>query len=137
MSNILEKSLLTGLGILLLISFFSLIYPFWNQVFNFSIDTRNQYEDYSTIINEIDQGIIFINKNSEELYQKQINYPENLNISVNDFYIKYDYIIGDQPLNTIIEYPCQFQSINYKDLKSQVYTLKIFNQINLTEIQIF
>lgn len=137
MSNILEKSLLTGLGILLLISFFSIIYPFWNQILNIDINSRNQYETYSLIMKELDQGITFINENPEGLYQKQIDYPENLNISVNNFYIKYDYIIGDQLLNTIIEYQCQFQNINYKDLNSQIYTLKIFNQLNLTAIQIF
>ena len=137
MTNLLEKALLTALGILILISLLSLILPVWNQILNFSINYGEDYEVYSAIINELDQGITFINENPDNIYQKNINYPENLNISINEFYIKYEYILGDQLSNTIVEYQNQFLTTNFKNLPPQIYTLKILYQLNIIEIQIF
>jgi len=137
MTNLLEKVLLTALGILLLISLLSLILPIWNQILNLNINYGKDYEIYSTIINELDQGITFINENPDSIYQKNIDYPENLNISINEFYIKYEYILVDQLSSTIVEYQNQFLITDFKNLSPQIYTLKILYQLNIIEIQIY
>lgn len=136
MTNLVEKTLLTAFGIFLLISFLSLVLPFWNQIFNFNINSRQEYEKYSIIISEVDQGIIFISENPEEIYQKHIDYPEKLNISVTGWYIKYDYILRDQLMNTIVEYQFQLLANYYRDLNSRIYVLKIFYEKSLIIVQI-
>ncbi|MFX0032690.1 MAG: hypothetical protein ACFE8E_07340 [Candidatus Hodarchaeota archaeon] len=137
MTSLLEKALLTALGILILISLLSLVLPVWNQILNFNINYGEDYEVYSDVINELDQGITSINENPDSTYQKNINYPENLNISIKEFYIKYEYILGDQLSITIVEYQNQFLIANFKNLTPQIYTLQIRYQLNIIEIQIF
>jgi len=137
MTNLLEKALLTAFGIFILVIFISIIFPFWDQIIDYKGNLEHDYELYSNIINEFDQGILFINENPNEIYQKNIYYPEKLNISTDGFYIKYEYIVKNIPSYNIHQYDRQFLHVEFKDLPSQIYILQIFYQLDLIEIHLF
>jgi len=137
MTNLLEKALLTAFGISILVIFISIIFPFWDQIIDYKGNLEHDYELYSNIINEFDQGIVFIIENPNEIYQKNIYYPEKLNISTDGFYIKYEYIVKNIPSYNIHQYDRQFLHLEFKDLPSQIYTLQIFYQLDLIEIHLF
>ncbi len=137
MTNLLEKALLTAFGIFLLITFISLIFPFWDQIIDYEGDLEQEYELYLNVFNEFDQGILFIIENPDEIYQKNIYYPENLNISTDGFYIKYEYLVKNIHSYNIFQYDRQFLRTEFKHLHSQIYTLKILYQIDLIEIHLF
>jgi len=136
-TNLLEKALLTAFGIFILVIFISIIFPFWDQIIDYKGNLEHDYELYSNVINEFDQGILFIIENPNEIYQKNIYYPEKLNISTNGFYIKYEYLIKNIPSYNIYQYNGQFLQTEFKDLPSQIYGLKIFYQLDLIEIHLF
>lgn len=137
MTNLLEKALLTAFGIFLLVIFISLIFPFWDQIIDYEGNLEHDYELYSNVINEFDQGILFIIENPNEIYQKNIYYPEKLNISTDGFYIKYDYLVKNIPSYNIYQYDGEFLQTEFKDLPSQIYILKILYQLDLIEIHLF
>lgn len=136
MTNLLEKALLTAFGIFILVIFISLIFPFWDQIIDYKGNLENDYERYSNVINEFDQGILFIIENPDDIYQKNIYYPEKLNISTDGFYIKYEYLIKNIPSYNIHQYNGQFLRTEFKNLPSQIYTLKILYQLDLIEINL-
>lgn len=137
MTNLLEKALLTAFGIFLLVIFISLIFPFWDQIIDYEGNLEHDYELYSNVINEFDQGILFIIENPNEIYQKNIYYPKKLNISTDGFYIKYDYLVKNIPSYNIYQYDGEFLRTEFKDLPSQIYILKILYQLDLIEIHLF
>ncbi|MFX1494703.1 MAG: hypothetical protein ACFFBZ_10515 [Promethearchaeota archaeon] len=137
MTNLLEKALLTAFGIFTLVIFISLISPFWDKIIDYRGNLENEYELYSNVINEFDQGILFIIENPNEIYQKNIYYPEKLNISTDGFYIKYEYLVKNIPSYNIYQYDGQFLPAEFKDLPSHIYILKIFYHSDLIEIKLF
>ncbi|MFX0024887.1 MAG: hypothetical protein ACFE8M_00620 [Candidatus Hermodarchaeota archaeon] len=136
MTNLLEKALLTAFGIFILVIFISLIFPFWDQIIDYKGNPKHDYELYYNVINEFDQGILFIIENPNEIYQKNIYYPEKLNISTNGFYIKYEYLVKNITSYNIYQYDRQFLQTQFKDLPPQIYMLKIFYQLELIEIHL-
>ncbi|MFX1589075.1 MAG: hypothetical protein ACFFC1_13055 [Promethearchaeota archaeon] len=136
MTNLLEKALLTAFGIFILVIFISLIFPFWDQIIDYEGNLENDYERYSNVINEFDQGILFIIENPDDIYQKNIYYPEKLNISTDGFYIKYEYLIENIPSYNIHQYNGEFLRTEFKNLPSQFYTLKILYQLDFIEINL-
>ena len=88
MTNLLEKALLTGFGIFVLTIFLSMINPFIIQISEFNGTTENDIRIYENFFNEVDIAVKFIIECPDEIYLREIDYPKNLNVTFNDFYVK-------------------------------------------------
>ncbi|MFX0042031.1 MAG: hypothetical protein ACFE8L_03885 [Candidatus Hodarchaeota archaeon] len=135
MTNLLEKGLIIGFGIITLLIFFSLISPFLETIANFDNNEENDIKDYISFINEMDQAILYVIDNPEEDFLKSIEYPTNLNITLYNQYAKYDFIIGDELLCEIIFYNESFVYNIFQDFISKTYLLNVSFVLNLIKIQ--
>jgi hypothetical protein len=75
MTNLLEKALLTGFGVFILIIFISLINPFILSISEFNSSIKNDVEKYNNFFNEVDTAILFVIANPEVNYLNIIEYP--------------------------------------------------------------
>lgn len=135
MTNLLEKALLTGFGIFVLTIFISLINPFIIQISEFNDNINADIEKYENFFLEVDTGIKFIIENPNTTYVKIIEYPKNLNITLTDFYCKYEYVIGNKENYKIVEYFKPFVYHSYIKLPAKSYILRISNIYNFIEVQ--
>ncbi len=135
MTNLLEKALITGFGIFILTIFISLINPFVVQVSEFNENVNSDIEKYDNFFFEVDVGVKFIIQNPNATYTKVIEYPKNLNITLTNYYCKYEYVIGTNYYYKIIEYIKPFIDSSYKNLPANSYILKISNIYGFIEIQ--
>ncbi len=125
MTNLFEKSLLTGFGIFSIIIFMSFILPFFNQITSFNEKERNVINKYQLFINEIDNAILFVIQYPSEVYIKSLEYPEKLNITFQDNFVKFNFIIDNKICYKILEYSKQFYQSSYKNLLSGIYELNV------------
>ncbi|KKM64006.1 hypothetical protein LCGC14_1505740 [marine sediment metagenome] len=123
MTNLLEKSLLIGFGILVLTIFSSIITPFLAKIVEFNENEKNDLESYMIFINEIDLAIIYVIQNPNELYLKKIEYPSNLNISFYDHFAEYEFIIDKKIYNKIFIYNKTFINSYFRGIPPQTYLL--------------
>jgi hypothetical protein len=137
MTNLLEKALMTGFGIIILTIFISLINPFMVQVSEFNENNKSNIEQYENLFHEVDTGIKFIIESPNAIFYKTIEYPTNLNITLTQFYCKFEYIINDNYYYKIFEYVKPFMDKSYKDLPESSYILKISSNYNLIVVQIY
>ena len=93
MTNLSEKALITGFGILILTIFISMINPFLIQISEFNSTINDDIKIYEDFFVDVDTGIKFIIENPNATYIKNIEYPRNLNVILTDFYCKYEYVI--------------------------------------------
>ncbi|MFX1313783.1 MAG: hypothetical protein ACFFHD_14425 [Promethearchaeota archaeon] len=125
MTNLLEKSLLLGFGILTLTIFFSLIIPFLDQVSEFNKTKTTDLDSYIVFINKIDQAVQFVIQNPEEDYLSEINYPCNFNITFIENYIIYSFIIKNETHNKILVYNTSFYKKFFYNIPSKLYLLNV------------
>jgi len=135
MSNLLEKSLLTGFGIIVLIIFFTFINPFLDNLINFNQKVDQEIKSYLTFFDEVDQGIIYV-LDSDLSYSNSIVYPNDLNITLNGYFVKYYYYIEGIHKYRIMEYEKQFVSHSYFDFPSGFCFLNICIKENKLEVKI-
>lgn len=136
MTNLLEKTLIIGFGICILAIFISMINPFVVQIFDFNDNIKNDIEKYDKFFFEVDTGIKFILENPNATYIKNIEYPKNINLTLTDFYCKFEYIIGNNYNYKIIEYNKRFIDRSYITLAPNSYVLKISSIHGFIEVQI-
>lgn len=135
MTNLLEKGLIIGFGILILLIFFSLISPFLETISEFNNNEENDIENYISFIDEMDQAILHVIDNPEEDFLKSIEYPSNLNITLYNQYAKYDFIIGDEPQYIIIFYNESFIYNVFHDILPKTYLLNVSFILHLIKVQ--
>ena len=135
MTNLLEKALLTGFGIFILIIFVSLINPFIINISEFNSTIKNDVEKYNTFFNEVDTAILFVIENSHVNYLNEIEYPRNLNVTLTEDYVKYNFLIESEIQCKIYEYVIPFISRTYNNLSSSRYILNISCNNNYINIQ--
>ena len=135
MTNLLEKALLTGFGIFILIIFISLINPFILSISEFNSSIKNDVEKYNNFFNEVDTAILFVIANPEVNYLNIIEYPGNLNISLTEGYVKYNFLIENEVQYKIYEYVKPFISYTYINLSSSRYILNISCNSNYINVQ--
>lgn len=135
MTNLLEKALLTGFGIIILTIFISLINPFIVQISDFNGNNKSNIEQYENLFHEVDTGIKFIIENPNAIFSKPVEYPKKLNITLTDFYCKFEYIINDNYYYKIFEYLKPFIDKSYIDLPESSYILKISSSFNFVIVQ--
>ncbi|NVM43607.1 MAG: hypothetical protein HWN79_01715 [Candidatus Lokiarchaeota archaeon] len=135
MTNLLEKALITGFGIFILTIFISMINPFIINISKFNDTINLDIEKCENFFFEVDSGIKFIIENPNATYTKNIDYPKNINITLTDFYCKYEYVIGNKIYYKIIEYTKPFIDHSYINLPANSYILRISNLYNFIEVQ--
>ena len=135
MTNLLEKALLTGFGIFILIIFVSLINPFIINISEFNSIIKNDVEKYNTFFNEVDTAILFVIENSHVNYLNEIEYPRNLNVTLTEDYVKYNFLIESEMQCKIYEYVIPFISRTYNNLSSSRYILNISCNNNYINFQ--
>ncbi|TFF85306.1 MAG: hypothetical protein EU518_01440 [Promethearchaeota archaeon] len=101
MTNLIEKILITGFGILLLISFLTIINPFIDLFAKYDF-YQEKYEKTIDNINLIDSSIRYsINQNRS--YCQEISIYQDLNVSIEKIQIKYEFFINKKD-NLILNY---------------------------------
>jgi hypothetical protein len=135
MTNLLEKALITGFGIFVLTIFISMINPFIINISNFNDTIKVDIDECEDFFFEVDSAIKFVISNANTTYTKTIEYPENLNVTFSESYCKYDYIIGNNYYNKIIEYIKPFIHHSYINLPAESYVLKVLIIHNFVEVQ--
>jgi len=135
MTNLLEKALLTGFGLFILIIFISLINPFIINISEFNNAIKNDVEKYNNFFNEVDNAILFVIENPDEIYLNVIEYPGNLNITLTEGYAKYNFLIENEVQCKIYEYVKSFISYAYINLSSSRYILNISCNSNYINVQ--
>ena len=135
MTNLLEKGLIIGFGILTLLIFFSLISPFLYSISEFNNNEKNDIENCISFIDEMDQAILHVIDKPEENFLKSIEYPSNLNITLYSHYAKYDFIIGNEPQNRIIFYNESFIYSIFDDILPKTYLLNVSLALHLIKVQ--
>ena len=137
MTNLLEKVLLTGFGIVILVLFFSFINPFIIQIFEINEDYHNEIAPYLSVIDDVNYGISYVQDNKDTQYLKTISYPENLNITLLDHNIKFHYLINSGIECRIYEYSVGFYNQNYSSLIPKDYIMNISFQGGLMKVSIY
>ena len=125
MTNLLEKALLTGFGIFVLTIFLSMINPFIIQISEFNGTIENDIIAYENFFNEVDIAVKFIIENPDAIYLREIDYPKNLNVTFNDFYVKYDFLIENKLNYKIYEYNKPFINHFYRNLSITTFILNV------------
>jgi len=135
MTNLLEKALLTGFGLFVLIIFLSIIAPFLGEISNYFNNMDDDLEDCNKFFDEIDNAINFIIEKPESVYSKEIEYPKNLNVSFYGNQVRYEYLIGKKLHILEKSYNESFVQSNYREMVPKNYLLKIsyiLNSINVS-----
>ncbi|MFX1327101.1 MAG: hypothetical protein ACFE91_03025 [Promethearchaeota archaeon] len=125
MTNLIEKSLLIGFGIFTLTIFSTILVPFLGTISEFNKNEKNKLQSYIIFIEQVDQGIHYIIQNPNDVYLKSIEYPDNLNITINQYYIKYEFLIEKEICVKIVEYNVSLLSSNFHRILPQIYILNI------------
>jgi hypothetical protein len=136
MTNLIEKTLLLGFGILTLTIFSSILIPFLGKLTAFNQNEVAILETYMIFINEIDQGISYVEQYPNEQHLKKIDYPRNINISFYDQIAKYEFIVGNQLCVKIYEYNGKFFESYFHNIPPQEYLLNISGLSSLILIDI-
>jgi len=125
MTNLLEKALLMGFGIFVLTIFLSMINPFIIHISEFNGTIENDIIAYENFFNEIDIAVKFVTENPDAIYLREIDYPKNLNVTFNDFYVKYDFLIENKLNYKIYEYNKPFINHFYRNLSTTTFILNV------------
>ena len=136
MTNLIEKSLIIGFGILLLLIFLPLINPLLTIIYEFNDNYNEEIIPYEKIVYQIDYGINSVIKNPRLNYYQEVEYPNNLNITFYNQYARFDYIIKNQVQSKITFYNKSFLSQYYYNILPQIYLLNISFDFNLLNVQI-
>ncbi|MFX1303289.1 MAG: hypothetical protein ACFFBV_09260 [Promethearchaeota archaeon] len=139
MTNLIEKSLLIGFGIFTLTIFSSIVVPYLGEIAEFNQNEKKTLEAYLIFIDEIDQGITYVAQNPNQEYLKKIKYPNNLNITIYDHIIKYEFLIENKTRYKLIEYNLTFINCCFYRIPPQIYLLNIscysfFTRVNIINI---
>ena len=136
MTNLVEKALLIGFVIFSLILFFSVVMPFIDEV---SKSIRSEQENLNKFIilqSEIENSILYIIENPNELNSKHINYPKNLNITIDYNYIKYFLLIYGELHVEVSTFEFSLFPIIYENLYPQKYLLNISSNSSIIIVEI-
>ncbi len=128
-----EKSLLIGFGLLTLIGFLSIIQPFFGTLLHY-YDEENQ--DIEKFIEEIDQAITHIISNPEDIYEEELLFPKEVNITVSGYEVKYNYLINNIAYSNSKKYGTLFHTAFYHNLTPMEYILNVFFESNYIRIKL-
>ena len=136
MTNLIEKTLLIGFGIFITSLFLTFSIPFFGHIFNYYGIIEDDLNDYLKVINDIDDGILYIIENPNQIYQKQIYYPDNLNITLEHQYINFEYYFQGEVFDITLKYNTSLKSCIFCEIVPQSYLFRVFFDENLIKIEI-
>jgi hypothetical protein len=125
MTNLLEKSLLLGFSIFLLAIFASILIPFLNEINMFNSREKDDLDSYMVLFDEIDLAVLYVINNPDKSYQKDIQYPSNLNITFIENFIIYEFVYEKDVFNKVLVYNTSFLNCFYHDFTPQIYLLNV------------
>lgn len=134
MTNLIEKSLLIGFGIFTLTIFSSILVPYLGKIAEFNQNEKNLLESYMIFIDEIDQGITYVVRNPNQKYLKNVEYPNNLNITIYDHLIKYEFVFEKKICFKVIEYNVTFINRDFHEIPPQTYLLNVSRYLSFIGI---
>ena len=136
MSNLIEKALIIGFGIFIASIFLTVLIPFLDNILYYNNVMEDDLNDYFKIINDVDEGILYIIDNPNQIYQKEIYYPDNLNITLNNQYITFEYYFQGEVSVIILKYNNSLKSCKFSEMVPQSYLYQVFFDENLIKIEI-
>ncbi|MHA1294995.1 MAG: hypothetical protein ACTSPH_00150 [Promethearchaeota archaeon] len=131
-----EKVLLTGLGLIIMMIFLTTIIPGLNSFLLSYNAYLSKFEECNTFIDEIDYGVNFLILNSNSTYQNKVLYPKNMNFTLFEHVITYYYIIKNKKYNLEKKYPVQFYALKYENISPGWHNLSIYYTFNHIKIDI-
>lgn len=135
MTSLLEKSLITGFGIFALILFLILISPFIQKIEEYKKnEEEEELDEYTNFINKINSAIKYSINHPGAEFIENIEYPENMNISFKDNYVKFDFLLENKIYSKIINYEAQFVQKYYYNMPSKTYQLNITHHSSLINV---
>lgn len=136
MSSLIEKILIIGFGIFVASTFLSFSIPFLEQIFTYNDIVDDEFNDYLKLINDIDKGIVYVIENPNSLYQKELYYPDNLNITLEHYYANFHYIIQGKISEITIKYNKLLRSCHFCEILPKTYLYQVYIEENLIIIEI-
>ncbi len=130
MTNLLEKSLLLGFSIFLLAIFASILIPFLNEVNVFNNKKNADLDRYTFFFDEIDSAVLYVINNPDESYQKDIQYPSNLNITFIESFVIYEFAYEEDKFSKVLIYNTSFFNRFYHDITPQIYLLNVSYELS-------
>ena len=124
MTNLIEKSLIIGFGIFTLIIFLSIIIPFIQKIEDIN-ESESESNDFLLFIEKVDNSINYVILHPDKIREDNLQVPDNINITINQNYIRYDYFENDENVNKILDYPVQFHSRSFIVPGSGIYLINI------------
>jgi len=127
MTNLIEKVLLIGFGILMIFSFLSIINPLIIS-FNKTNDYQKDFEKIIINIDQIDNGINYVAKNNDT-YSNKIFIFKNLKITINQFSVEYIFLLdGIKKITKYYDIKLENQEFNL--ISGAVYTFSVIPNYN-------
>jgi len=125
MSNLFEKALLTGFGIFILITFLSIITPFLGFIMNYNRNQSKDLDCYTNLINQIENALNQVIEAPELTFREEVDYPLNLNITLEQNYAKFYFPIENKIHIRILEVEEDFHPRIFHNLPAKTYSLII------------
>jgi hypothetical protein len=136
MTNLIEKTLIIGFGIFIASIFLTFSIPFLDNILYYNNILEDDLNDYLKIINDVDEGILYIIENPNQIYQKEIYYPNNLNITLDGQYVNFEYYFQGEISVITLKYNTALKSCKFYDIVPQSYLYQVFLDENLIKIEI-
>ena len=126
MTNLVEKSLIMGFGVFVLIIFLAIIFPFFNEIEEIKSEKEEEVDDsYTDFIKEIDIAINYVIKNTERTVSDFIKYPKNFNFTILNYSISFYYLIDGEIKQNQKYYDISLSYRNFKDMPSKIFLLNV------------
>ena len=125
MTNLMEKSLITGFGIFALILFLILIAPFFQEIEEYKESEKDDLDDYTIFINRVNSAINYFINNNEAEYIEKIDYPDKINVTFTENYAIFDFLIDGKVYSKTLKYNDQFIYKSFCAIPPKIYNLII------------
>jgi hypothetical protein len=125
MTNLIEKSLLLGFSIFLLTIFSSILIPFLNEINDYNTSDEPDLDSYLDLFNEIDLAVCFIIDNPDKSYQNNVSYPNDLNITIFEYFIIFEFKFRAENISHVLMYNVSFINCDFHNLPPQMYLLNV------------
>ncbi len=136
MTNLIEKSLIIGFGILVLTIFSSMISPFLGKIIDFNRNEKKELKTYIDFIKEVDLSIKSAIQKPNKPQLKKIDYPKNFNISFYENFAEYEFILDSKFYTEILVYNQTFCTVFFHKILPQSYILNVSYNLSLIKIKL-
>ncbi|TXT64794.1 MAG: hypothetical protein BAJALOKI1v1_520020 [Promethearchaeota archaeon] len=134
MTNLVEKILLIGFGILMVFSFFSIITPLI-ETYNYANENQQDFNEILINIEQINNAVKYVSE-TNETYSSNIFIFENLRISINQFHIDFIFLL-DGIMKISKYYDVKLENQEYTLISQRLYNFTISQTSNNTYMIIF